>query len=51
VADECEAAIVAQVVNVHQATCKVVVKANHFVAVVQQTFTQVTSQESSPTSN
>jgi hypothetical protein len=43
VADEFEAAIVAQVVDVHQATCKVVVKANDFVTVIQETFAQVTS--------
>jgi hypothetical protein len=43
VADQFEAMIVAQVVYIHQATCKVVVKANDFVTVIQETFAQVTS--------
>jgi hypothetical protein len=51
VADQFEAMIVAQVVDIHQTTRKVVVKANNLVSVVQKTFTQVTSQKTSPTSN
>jgi hypothetical protein len=51
VADELEAAVVAQVGDIRHAARKVVVKANHLVAVVQQTLAQVTSQKSRTTSN
>jgi hypothetical protein len=51
VADELEAAVIAQVGDIRHTTRKVVVKANHLVPVVQQTFAQVTPQESCTTSN
>jgi hypothetical protein len=51
VADKLEAAVIAQVRDVRHAARKVVVKANHLVTVVQQTFTQVTSQKSCTTGN
>jgi hypothetical protein len=51
VADKLETAVIAQVRDVRHAARKVVVKANHLVPVVQQTFAQVTSQKSCTTGN
>jgi hypothetical protein len=51
VADELKVPVVTQVRDIRHAARKVVIKANHLVPVVQQTFAQVTSQESSTTGN
>ena len=50
-ADEFKVAVVTQMGNIRHSACKVIIQANDFVSIIQKSFTKVTAQESSTTSN